>query len=184
MKCHKIILGIPFISVIIWTACSSANTAGQSAAKQFFVKPVALYVSGIEKDISIRLLFEEAFRNRNVELITREEILIAIESEARRIGARLKQSDRKFKDAEEFVTAYMSEMKYVANSLSISLTLENKDDSLIIYKAIWSNMPAPINTKRVEFTKSKEINLSNLSYSLRENVYSIVDTILYSKELK
>lgn len=184
MKCHKIILGIPLISVIIWTACSSANNAGQSVAKKFFVKPVALSLSGIEKNISIRLLFEEAFRNRNVELITREEILIAVESEARKIGARLKQSGRKFKDAEEFVTTYMSEMKYVANLLSISLTLENKDDSLIIYKAIWSNMPAPINTKRIEFTKSKEINLSNLSYSLRENVYSIVDSILYSKELK
>lgn len=78
----------------------------------------------------------------------------------------------------------MSEMKYVANSLSISLTLENKDDSLIIYKAIWSNMPTPINTKRVEFIKSKEINLTNLSYSLRENIYLIVDSILYSKELK
>jgi len=184
MKCHKIILVIPFVSIIIWTACSSANNAGQSTSKKFFVKPVVLSVRGIEKDISIRLLFEEAFRNRNVELITREESLIAVESEARRIGIRLKQSGRKFKDAEEFTTAFMSEMQYVANSLSINLTMENKDDSLIIYKAEWSNMPTPINIKRIEFTKPKEINLTNLSYSLWENIYSIVDSILYSKELK
>lgn len=170
--------------MLIWEACSSVNSAGQSRDKQFFVKPVALSLSGIEKDISIRLLFEEAFRNRNIEIITREEVLIAVESEARRIGIKLKQSDRKFKDAEEFFTAYMSEMKYVANSLSISLTLENRDDSLIIYKAVWYNMPTPINIKRVEYSKSKEINLTNLSYSLQENIYSIVDSILYSKELK
>lgn len=75
-------------------------------------------------------------------------------------------------------------MKYIANSLSIILELENKGDSLIIYKAKWSNMPLPMNIRNMEFTKVREINLTNHSYSMRENIYAIVDSILYSKELK
>ena len=184
MKHHKIIVVVSFISVIIWTACSSANNAGQYSNKKFFVKPVFLSVSGIQKDISIKLLFEKAFNSHDVELITREDMLSRIENHIRIIGVRLKQSGRKFSNAEEVTNAVMNEMKCVANMLTINLILENRDDSLVIYKANWTNMPQPIDFRRLVRLKVKEINLTSLSYSLRENIYSIVDSILYSKELK
>lgn len=184
MKRHKIIFVVSFISVIIWTACSSANNAGQYSNKKFFVKPVCLSVNGIQKDISIKLLFEEAFDSHKIELITREDMLSRIENHIRVIGVRLKQSGRKFSNAEDVTNAVMNEMKCVANMLSINLTLEKKDDSLMIYRATWTNMPQPIDFRRLVKPEVKEINLTSLSYSLRENIYSIVDSILNSNELK
>ncbi|MBL7725664.1 MAG: hypothetical protein JNK27_16060 [Chitinophagaceae bacterium] len=143
-----------------------------------------MYVNGIEKDISIKLLFEKAFKSHNVELITREDMLSRIENEIRIIGVKLKQSGRKFSNAEEVTNVIMNEVKCVANMLTINLILEYSDDSLVIYKANWTNMPQPIDFRRWIQPGVKEVNLTNLSYSLRDNIYSIVDSILYSKELK
>ncbi len=170
--------------VLIATACSSSVSNKQSGSRKFFVQPVFLNVVGIEKDTSIRRLFEETFAKNKVQLITNDEMKARLEKEARRVGEKAFTKDSKLNNADDAMKAIANEHRYISNMLSIRLELHDKDDSLMIYKVSWSNMPFPIIIKQPYGTKSREINLANHSYSIKENVISIVDSILYSKELK
>lgn len=77
------------------------------------------------------------------------------------------------------------EHRYVLNRLSITLEIQPKDDSLFIFSAGWSNILFPPNIAQPSSgTRFRNIDLTNLSYSIKENVKSIVDSILFSKELK
>jgi hypothetical protein len=172
------------ISALFATGCSPSASTKQSGSKRFFVQPVNLSIHGIERDTSIRKIFEEAFSKYKIQVITDEEMKIKNENEAKRVGQIVFTKDSKFDNAEDIIRAMGREHKYVSNRLSVNLELRDKDDSLMIYKVWWSNAPFPPDFSHVYVTKQKEINLINLSYSIRENIYSIVDSILYSKELK
>ena len=172
------------LSVFFAFACSSSKNPGRSTSHKFFVQPVCLSVKGIERDTSIQRIFEEAFSKYKVQLITYEEMKIRSEKEAMRIGQKVFTKDSKLDNTEDVMRAMSREHKYVVNHLSVILELHDKDDSLMIYKVWWNNSPFPPDFRRVYVTKQKEIDLTNLSYSIKENISSIVDSILYSKELK
>ena len=175
------------IVVAINLSCSPPNNVSKAGSKKrFFVQPVYLSVKGIEKDTAIRQMFEEAFAKYKVQLITHDEMTARNENEMKRAQQKLllKKDELKQKSAEDVMKAMIDEIKYVSNMLSINLDLQDKDDSLMIYKAWWSNIPLPPNLSHGYITKKKEINLANLSYSIKENIYSIVDSILYANELK
>ncbi len=168
------------IAVLFTAACTPSGNSKQSGAKKFFVQAVCLKITGIERDTSIQRLFEEAFAKYKVQLITNDEMIARLEKEGRRIGEKVFTKGSKFDNAEDILKAMANEHKYISNMLSVNLTLHDKDDSLMIYKARWSNMPFPIIIKQAYVTKPREINLANHSYSIKKNVFSIVD----SKELK
>lgn len=148
------------------------------------MQPVSLKVSGIERDTSIRKLFEDAFAKYKVQLITNDEMNTRLEREGRRIGEKIFTKDSKFNNAEDMMKAMANEHRYISNMLSVRLELHHKDDSLKIYKVSWSNMPLPMIIKQPYVTNRREISLTNHSYSIKENISLIVDSILYSKELK
>jgi hypothetical protein len=182
MKKNHLIILFSFLS--IWMACSSSKKMVLPVAvKKFYIQPVYLRVGGIERDTSLRNLFEEAFTKHGVKLITPDEMKLRNETEARRVAAIVFTKDAKYTDAQEIVRAMAKEHKYVSNMLSVTLVIRNKDDSLMIYKASFSNTPFPPDFGRPIVPVKREINLTNLSYSVRENIFSIVDSILYSKEL-
>jgi len=175
---------VVLIAVLVNPACSLSGGSKQSGGRKFFVQPVSLKVSGIERDTSIRRLFEEAFAKYKVQLITQDEMNARVEKEARRVGEKVFTKDSKFNNAEDMMKAMANEHRHISNMLSVKLELHDIDDSLMIYKVSWSNMPFPPRSNRLEGTNRKEINLKDHSYSIKENVFSIVDSILYSKELK
>jgi hypothetical protein len=179
-------LVIPFLFLTVWMACSlskSNKTAQPPPVKKFYTQPVNLTVSGIERDTSLLHLFEEAFAKHGVKLIDREEMKLRNETEVRRVGEIVFTRDAKYTDGQDILKAMGMEHKYVSNMLSVRLVIQDKNDSLMIYKASFTNIPFPPNFSRPIAPAKREINLSNLSYSVRENIFSIVDSILYSKEL-
>ena len=72
----------------------------------------------------------------------------------------------------------------VANMLRINLVIEEKDDSLMISKASWKNVPFPPNFARPEVPKPHELDLTRHSLSMKGYVRSVTDSIIYSKDLK
>jgi hypothetical protein len=185
MKSNQLGLFFKIASFWISFSCSSSKNSNLTGKKEkFFVQPVCLSVKGIERDTSIRRLFEEAFSKYKVQLISDEEMKIRSEKDAMRVGRRVFSKDSKFDNPEDLIRAMGREHKYVSNMLSVSLEIHDKEDSLMIYKAWWSNIPFPPDFSRVYVTKQREINLTNLSHSIKGDIYSIVDSILYSNELK
>ena len=147
--------------------------------------PINLNISGAENDTLIQQLFKDAFARYKIELISHEEVMLRIESEGRRVGQKVFTKGADFKNVEEIQAAMAKEFRYVFNRLSIQLELQSKDDSRFILKAGWNNTPFPPDFSRPPSApKYRNIDLTNLSYSIKENVKSIVDSILYSKELK
>ena len=166
-------------------SCSSSNNTKQSDSKKFHVLPVFLTVSGIEKDTSIKKIVAEAFAKYKIELIGKEDMLRLSENEAKRVSQKVFTKDANLPSADDMLKAMSREHSYATNNLNIVFQLEEKDDSLIILKASWSNMAFPPDFGRPAVkAKPREIDLANLSYSRKENIYAIVDSILYSKELK
>lgn len=183
-----LVYGLVVITVL---SCSTAENTGKEVSakqKKFYVQPVYLTVSGMGTAVYIIDIFKEAFGKRKVRVITKDEFTIMIENESKRVAEKVKTElqAKPGKDIEEFKKAMAREHRYVSNMVNIAIKLEQKDDSLMIYKVSWSNMPFPPDFNRSSFlgTKSRPVDLTNLSYSLKENIYSIVDSILYSKELK
>jgi len=176
---------LPFlIAVLITAACSPSGNSKQSGNKKFFVQPVYLTISGIERDTSIKRKFEESFVQHKIKLITKDEMKLRLEAEGKRVGEKVFTKDAKLNSEEDIKRAMGREHRDVSNWLSVILELHEKDDSLMIFKSTWVNMPWPPDFSRIYVAKRKEINLTNLSYSIMENIYSIVDSILYSNELK
>ncbi len=152
---------------------------------KFYALPVLLNVGGINKDTSIRALFNEAFRARGIKLIGNEELLSLTEREGKRVGEKVFFKGAEFRDTDAVMRAMSREHKYIANILTITLTIHDRDDtSRMIYKAGWSNIPFPPDPVLHYVKKYSEIDLENLSISIRENINSIIDPILLSKELK
>lgn len=185
MRTHFWIIQL-LLTVFFVFSCSSPEKASQSKNQKFSVLPVNLSISGTERDTSIRRIFEEAFSKNKVQLITYDEMMLKLESEGKRVAQKVYTKDADFKSAEDMQRALGREHRYVINNLTINLEIYDNEDSLKIYKASWNNVPFPPDFSRHVFvgTKQKEINLTNLSQSIKENIYSIVDSILYSKELK
>ena len=184
LKAIAYILMLLFI-VLFLSSCTSTVNSNQTGSKKFYVQPVCLTVSGIEKDTSIKNLFNEAFADYGVKLITKEEMIFLAETEGKRIGQKVFTKDAKLSGADDIIKAMSKEHRYNSNILGITLQLEEKDDSIVILKASWSNMPSPPDIGRGPVgTKNREIDLTSLTYGRRENIYAIVDSILYSKELK
>jgi hypothetical protein len=172
------------LSVFFAVACSSTKNPRPSTNHKFFVQPVCQSIKGIERDTSIRRIFEEAFSKYKIQVITDEEMKIRNENEAKRVGQIVFTKDSKFDNEEDIMRAMSREHRYVTNKLYINLELHDKEDSLMIYKVWWSNVPFPPDFSRMYVTKEREINLTKFHYSIKENIHSIVDSILYSKELK
>jgi|GEM_PF-1925077 len=187
MKRDKAILNILLFSVLVWSACSSSRTS-QSGRTIFFVKPVYLLLGKEDTNKIIRSLFEKAFALRNVKLVSQQEFSLINEAEIKRAGARAKalKEAGNLNSVKDWERVMAREHRYVTNMLSINLKIEVRNDSNMIYRASWNYTPFPPDFFGSPYVsmKPKEIYLTNLSYSLKENIYSIVDSILYSKELK
>lgn len=169
---------------VIFYACSPPTNINTGKKQHFNVKPVNLTINGIEKDTAMAGIFREAFAAYKVKLISADEMKVLNEKEVMRAGKKVFTPGAKFDSPEAMQRALGREHQYAANMLGISLVLEEKDDSLIIYKATWVNIPFPTDFSRPIVSKKREIDMTGLSYSLRSNVYAIVDSILFSGELK
>lgn len=172
------------LSVFIVFACTNTKKTGQSAKPKISVLPVYLSIIGIDRDTSIRGIFEEAFSKHKALLISEEEMNLRNGREVRRSASKVFTKDSKFDNTEDMIKAIGREHRYISNNLTITLDLLEKVDSLMINKVSWSNTPFPPNFSQINISKPKEIKPQNFPFSLRENIFSIVDSILYSKELK
>lgn len=107
------------------------------------------------------------------------------ENEAKRVSQKVFTKDANLPSVDDMLKAMSREPSYATNNLNIVFQLEEKDDSLIILKASWSNMAFPPDFGRPGVkAKPREIDLTNLTHSRKENIYAIVDSILFSKSIK
>jgi hypothetical protein len=173
-------------STVVYYFCSPPHESGQTpSSKKISVLPIQLSINGAGKDTLIQHYFKEAFARYKIELISPEEAKLRMEDEAKRAASKVFTKGANFNGTDDMIRKIGQEHRYVLNRLSITLEIQPKDDSLFIFKAGWSNIPFPPNIAQPSSgTRFRNIDLTNLSYSIKENVKSIVDSILYSKELK
>lgn len=171
-------------SILLLISCSPAVKTKSSTGKKFNCKPVYLTVPALEADTALYRVIREAFTTRNIKLVSKEEMKILNEQEAQRVGKKIFTPDAQFSNAEEIQKAMGLAHQYASNMLSVSVTLENQNDSMGISTASWTNIPFPPNFSRPFTAHKREIRLSGMPAAIKNDIRSLADSILYSGDLQ
>jgi len=178
--------GVPlFIAacfLLLTRQCCYSQTPGK--VKKINLLPVYLVYSGLPSDTSLDKIVREAFSRHKVKMITKSQFDQFNENEVRRVEAKFRVRNDKFKTETDARNAISSEQHFVSNLLVIGFKSDYSMDSIRVTVATWKATPylPDINSSRSSGTI--ETSLSDTCSSVKDNIFAIVDKILLSKWLK
>ncbi|MEP6699782.1 MAG: hypothetical protein ABJA85_00635 [Bacteroidota bacterium] len=153
--------------------------------KKISLLPVYLVYSGLPYDTAIDRCVREAFERHKVKLIDKNQFDKTIMDEASRIVAKFRLRSSEFANESELREAASKEQKFVTNILTISFFTQNTGDTVNVIGASWEATPSPPSLYGSTKTSGKkETELTDICCSTRDNIFAIIDKILYSKWLQ
>jgi hypothetical protein len=152
--------------------------------KKLGLLPVYLTYTGLPADTSMDRMVKEAFKRHKVKLIDRNEFDKTTVDEAQRIIAKFRLRNSEFANERELMEAAYKEQKYVANMLTIRFFTQNTGDTVNVIGASWEATPSPPNLNGSTRSSGKiETELTDICCSAQDNIFAIIDKILFSKWL-
>jgi len=152
--------------------------------KKLGLLPVYLMYTGLQGDTSMDRLVKEAFKRHKVKLIDRDEFNKTTVDEANRIIAMFRLRNSEFANERELMAAANKEQKFVANMLTVRFFTQNTGDTENVIGASWEARPSPPALNGSTRSSGKiETELTDICCSIRDNIFAIIDKILFSKWL-
>ncbi|HMK25726.1 MAG TPA: hypothetical protein VK483_06820 [Chitinophagaceae bacterium] len=152
--------------------------------KKLGLLPVYLIYTGLQGDTSMDRMVKEAFKRHKVKIINWDEFNKTTVDEANRIIAKFRLRNSEFRNERELKDAIYREQKYVANMLTIRFFTQKTGDTVNVIAASWEAIPSPPNLNGSTRPSGKiETELTDICCSAQDNIFAIIDKILYSKWL-
>lgn len=173
------------LGLLFMTSASAQKNKDKNAVKKVYVLPVRLNYSGLPSDTVLERYVQEAFTRHKVKLIGIAALDKMIVEEEQRIAGKYRAGNNSFQSERELREAISRDQRFVANVVSIEfITDAPVPDSLQVTGAKWSVTPVPVDISVRKTSGEKITLLENMCCSPRDNIYAIVDKILYSKWLQ
>lgn len=154
--------------------------------KKVKILPVYLVYSArpLINDSAFDKIVQLAFTRHKVEMINEDKFKRLIENEVSRVETKFRARGNQFNSESELNDAISNEQQFVSNYLLIDFRTEMVNDTLTAVSATWEAIPSPVNVKSARSSGQKEIILADLCCSVQDNIFAIVDKILFSKWLR
>ncbi len=186
MKKRIALLVVSFFVLFGQQKCYSQKN-GKEKVKKLNILPVYLTYScsGVPFDTSMDRMVKEAFKRRSVKLIDKKEFDKTTTDEVNRIVTMFRLRNNKFASERELREAVYKEQRYVANILTIQFFTQHTADTVNVIGASWQATPSPPNLNGSTRSSGKiETELTDTCCSTRDNIFAILDKILFSKWLQ
>ncbi len=178
---------LPFIAagflLMLQTFCFGQKP-GKNTVKKFYVLPVYLSHGGLPFDTAVGNMVKEAFTRHKVKLINYSSFDELNKGEVLRVATKFRARADQFGSEGDVKDAISKEQHFVCNLLTITFNTNTVNDTLLITGASWEATPSPPNIYNAKSSGKVETVLTDTCCSLRDNIYAIVDKILYSKWLQ
>jgi len=176
---------ILLIFVLIFVSIFSIGQKKKEGVKRLHLLPVYLiYNNGIAGDSSFDNVVREAFTRHKVKLIGFKEFNQLNEGEALRIESKFRARQDAFDSKSDVREAIAKEQKFVTNMLEITFIQNVSGDSVSIISINWENTPYPPGVSSSRSSGEKVSVLKDTCCSIKDQVFALVDDILFSKWVK
>jgi hypothetical protein len=183
MKKAITFLSFSFFILFNQQPCYSQKN-GKDKVKKLGILPIYLIYTGLPADTSMDRMVKEAFQRHKVKLIDRNEFDKTTRDEAARIINKFRLRSSEFANEREMMEAAYKEQKYVANTLTIQFFIQHTGDTLNVFGASWEASPSPPNLNgSTRSSGNIETELTDICCSTQDNIFAIIDKILFSKWL-
>ena len=181
----KQLLPLLGIGLLLLTGISSYGQKNDKATvKKVRILPVYLVYSGFNYDTSIDRMVKEAFTRHKVELIDAKKFEQLNEGEVRRVETKFRLQNNNFNSERDVREAIAREQQFASNFLLITFSTDNTDDTLRVISADWESTAYPPNINSPRSSGKQQTTLTDTCCSVQDNIFALVDKILYSKWLK
>jgi hypothetical protein len=173
-----------FLCFILVVCSAHSQKNEKEKIKKANVLPVWMSYSGLPSDGLYDSIVKEAFTRHKVKLIGSKEFDELIDYEVSRIVSKFRLRSSEFRNEQELKEASNKEVRVVANQLNINFYYQKTGDTLNVIGARWEVVILPTDVTGGSRSSGKiDTNLDDVCCSARDNIYAIVDKILFSKWL-
>jgi len=174
-----------FIFAILLQADGYGQKKEKSDVKKVNLLPVYLVYSGLPEDTALNKMVMEAFKRHKVKIITYKEFNQTNDDEVRRIETKFRARANEFGSEREIREAIEKEQRFVSNMLTINFTFQKTNmDSVTVTGASWRAVPYPPNISSPRTSGDIKTELESTCCNPQDNIFAIIDKILFSKWLR
>lgn len=169
--------------LIVYTGAYSQKKE-KSSLKKVNVLPVYLVYDGLPTDTSYTRIVREAFTRYKVKLIHKLEFEQFNNNEVMRVTTKVKAPGSQYRSEWEIREAIEKEQRFVTNMLVVTFVPKESGDSVVVGSATWSAIPFPPSINSPRASGDIETVLEDTCCSVQDNIFAIVEKILFSKWLR
>ena len=152
--------------------------------KKVNLLPVYISTLSLPDDTAAARYLKEAFSRHKVKLITKAEFDELNNGEVERIRQLVTLPGRNYSSEQKLRESISTSQRFVTNLLTLVFTVSSQNDTLSVTGASWSAVPFPPAISGSIMSHEEAYILKDTCCSMKDNIYAIVDYILYSKWLR